>query len=98
MWPPAGGAASAEDLAEGGSKSGLVFGDEGAELSDDETLFESGDDRLDGRGLEQAGALPVAQPDLAPGGRGAQLAGDGHQHQVGPFEAVGAAGNDDELR
>ncbi len=68
MWPPIGGAASADDLADGGPKGGLVFSVQGAELADDETLFEGGDDRLDGGGLEQSGALPVAQPDFAEGG------------------------------
>jgi hypothetical protein len=73
MLPPVGGAASADDLAEGGPKGGLVFSVQVAELADDEALFEGGDDRLDGGGLEQSGALPVAQPDLAEGGRWAEL-------------------------
>ena len=64
MCPPACGGSSADDLADGEAQGVLVFGREGAEPSDDEALFEGGEDGLDGGGLEQAGGLPVAQPDL----------------------------------
>src|SRR2546422_7411042 len=44
-------------LAEGN----LIDGGERAELADDQCLFEGGEDRLDGGGLEQAGGLPLEE-------------------------------------
>ena len=50
-----------DSLAEGG----LVAGAERAELTDDERLLEGGEDWLDGGGLDEAGGLPLAEPDLS---------------------------------
>jgi hypothetical protein len=62
MWLPAGGGGRlADDLADGEAQGVLVFGREGAEGSDDEALFEGGDDWLDVGGLEQSGGLLVAR-------------------------------------
>jgi hypothetical protein len=46
----------------------LVSGFEGAEPANDERLFERGEDRLDGGRLNEAGGLPLADPDFAQAG------------------------------
>ncbi len=78
-----------QNLADGIFESGLVGGGEGAELADDEGLFQRGEDRLDGGGFEQPGRLPVPQPDFAECWAGAELAGDRHQHDIRLGAVVG---------
>ncbi len=84
-----------DNLTDGIFESGLVGGGEGAELADDEVLLQRGEDRLDGGGFEQAGRLPVPQPDFAEGGAGAELAGDGHQHDIRLGTVIGEGADDD---
>lgn len=61
------------------------------ELPDDHRLFEGGKDRLDGRWLDQSGGLPLADPDLSERRAWAQLAGDGHDHDIGLGAVIGFA-------
>ncbi len=84
-----------EDASEGVGEGFGVGLCEGADRAQHDTLLEGGEDGLDGRGLEKAGALPVGDEDLAPicacwRWRGAQLRGDGHQHYVGAFDGMSA--------
>ena len=65
----------------------LIGGGEGAELADDEGLFECCENRLNGGGFEQPGRLPVLEPNFAEGWAGAELADDRHQHDI-RFDAV----------
>jgi hypothetical protein len=64
------------------AEDGLIAGIPCAELADDESLFESGEDGFDGGGLEQTRALPPADPRLAKARNRAKPAGDGHHHDV----------------
>jgi hypothetical protein len=74
--------ALSERFGDGLAEDRLIAGIQRAELADDESLFESGEDGFDGGGLEQTRALPPADPRLAKARNRAKPAGDGHHHDV----------------
>jgi hypothetical protein len=86
---------SAEDVCEYLSEPGLVIGVKGAEVADDQAGLNGGEQGLDDGRLEQASGLPAHDGDLANGGRGSDLAGDGHQDQVGALALVSLGADDD---
>jgi hypothetical protein len=75
-------------LLDGLPERGLVSQVEQAELANDEAPFNGGEHRLDSRGFEEPGRLPLADPDLAQGGRRAELAGYRHHHAIRPPPVV----------
>ncbi len=60
-----------------------------------ESLFERSDDRLDRRGLQEPGHLPVMDDDFTEGPAAADLAGDGHEDHITPLAVIGTAGDND---
>lgn len=73
----------------------MVIGVKCAELADDQAGLDGGEQGLDDGRPEQAGGLPVHDCDLADGGCGADLAGDGHQDEVGPLALIRLGADDD---
>lgn len=83
-----------EGLGDSVAEGGLVAGAECAEVAENERLLEGGEDRLDGGGLDEAGGLPLAEPDLSWSRTRAELAGDRHHHHFGSGGVVGSVADD----
>jgi len=66
------------------TKRSLVPGLQCAQLLEQETLFERGEDRLDRRGLQQVGCLPLDDPNLTQAGKRTKLTGDCHDDGIRP--------------
>lgn len=92
-----------EHLSDRLSKRRLVGSVEDAELADNEVLFQSGEDRLDCGGFEQAGGLPLPDQYVSDSEKRSQLRCDRHHDHVrlvctiadndgGPLLRVGLAG------
>ena len=73
----------------------LIVSVERAELAEHEVGLDGCEQGFDDGRLEQPGGLPVHDCDLAHGGCGANLAGDGHQDEVRPLALIRLGADDD---
>jgi len=78
-------------LAAGALERALIRIGEPPERADEQRLFDGGDDRVDGRGFQEARGLPILACDFADGMYRTHLAGDSHDDQVGPLLMIGGA-------
>ena len=84
-----------DDLAQYGAQCGRVGGRECAEGPGDEALLDGGEDGLENAGLDEPGTAPVSKQCFALNQGLVDLAGDGHDHEIGSLGVVAIAGDDD---
>lgn len=72
-----------------------IVGSEDAEPANDQMRLDGGDGRFDDRWFQQSGRSPFYDSRLTDSGPGPNLAGDGHENDVGPFAFVCLGVDDD---